>query len=286
MTGDVFNRVTQITPIKSVSFTLRDLESFARLIQDKNAAAVQIEHIKIRGLNVPAEDEQKYLKLVDDFQKMTIFINGSQGENIISYDPSIFQSHTLPTSITNVTIETQTFRQVSTKAEPDNMVRLNFDFSRFQFGSAKFTAANTLQNGSLLQVQGLNEAWVTSTYKSILDRIKAASNARSFLHSTGTYELGLWLVAFPMVLVVANRIYGDYQSYFDSLGVILRFGSLIYFILFSAVCYRLLFNYALWAFPSVELVAERDRSAKHRKFWFSLFTSLLFGFIGYYLYKR
>lgn len=166
------------------------------------------------------------------------------------------------------------------------MVRLHLDFSRFQLGSAKFTASNTLQNGSLLQVQGLNEAWVTSTYKSLHDRIKAASNARSLLHSTGTYELGLWLAAFPTVLIVADKIYGEHQSYFDSLGVILRFGALAYFILFCVVCYRLLFNYALWAFPSVELITERDWSAKHRKFWFSLFTSLLFGFIGYYLFKR
>lgn len=106
MTGEVYNRIVQTTPIKSVSFTLRDLESFARLIQDKNTAAIQIEHAKIRGLKASAEDEQKFVKLVDDFQKMTIFINGTQGEHIVAYDPSIFQSHTLPTAITDVTIET------------------------------------------------------------------------------------------------------------------------------------------------------------------------------------
>jgi hypothetical protein len=286
MSNNVFNRVRQSTPIQCCSFTLRDLEQLARIVFDKNSELVAIEHTKIKNLQCSAEEQLKYIQLVTDQQKMTIFIDGSEGEHLIAYDPSIFQSHTLPSVISSVVIENQTYRQVTAKIEPENHIRIQLDFSRLIFAGPKFTAAGTLQNNSILIVQGFENAWVTSAYKVLYDRLKSIRNARGLLHSKGTYELGLVLVAFPTLIFLIDKIYNQHQDWFDSFGIIFRIGGVCYAFILGLIAYRLLFNYALWTFPSVDLINERDKAATHRKIWFSITMGLVTGFIGYYLYRK
>jgi hypothetical protein len=137
-----------------------------------------------------------------------------------------------------------------------------------------------------LQVAGNNEAWVTSTFKTLDDRINIARNARSILHAPGSYLTGLVFVVFPTLIFIIDQTYRNHQVYIDSFGIIIKLGGMAYAFLFGTLIYRWLFNYGLWAFPSVELINERDVSARHRKFLFSVVTSFLVGAISYYLYKR
>lgn len=285
MTDTLFNRITKNKPLQSVSFSLHDLENIAKIISDRNEYAIQIEHSFIQASNAAPEQQNEFLKIVSDNQKVSIFINGGDGENIIAYDSSVFQSHLLPVLITNITIETQTYRQVRAKSDPPNFIRFQVDFSKLQFGSPKFAPNGTLLNTSALQIQGTDEGWVASSFKALEDRINAARNGRSFLHNPGTYEVGLLIFAFPALIFLLDQIYRNHQEYFDSLGIITRIGAVSYAFLAGVLTYRLLFNYGLWAFPSVELINDRDTAAKHRKFWFSLTSGLIIAGISYYIFK-
>ena len=281
-----FNRVSREKPIRCVSLSLRDLESIAKIVFDKNKAAVEIEKGNVRKADIEAKTRDDYLQLIEQNQKMTIFVTGGGGDNLVAYDPSFFQSHLLPTSISAVTIETQTDRKVTTNFDPPNYMRIHFDFSKLKFRTPNFTSAGTLLNISSLRVEGADEAWVVSTFRGLEDRLNACRNSRSLLHGPGIYESGLVFAAFPGSIFLIDEIYRRYQVYFDLFGPVVRFGALAYAFLICVIAYRMLFNYSLWAFPSVELLNDRDPSAKHRKFWFRVITSLIVGAVGFYLFKR
>lgn len=94
------------------------------------------------------------------------------------------------------------------------------------------------------------------------------------------------LAAFPITIFFVDEVYRRYQLYIDSLSPLLKFSGFAYGILLGIIAYRLFFNYALWTFPSVELTNERDVASKHRSFWFKVVSTVLFGAIGYLLYRR
>ena len=286
MTDSLFTRVTREIPIRSVSVSLIDLESIARLVMDKNRDALVLELSEINKLVLDEKTRVDRVTLLEQTNIMTIFINGRGGDNLIAYSPDVFKSHLLPTHITSVTIETQTRRQVVTNSDPTNYIRVHFDFSKLIFTSPQFTPTGTLLNVSLLRINGNNDAWVVGTFQAINERLNAVKNARSFLHGSITYQFGLYVLILPAVALLMDQTYRNYNSYFDNLGPVTKFGTIAYGFLLSAIAFRLFFNYALWVFPTVELINERDRSTKHRKFLFTVLTSLLVGAISYYTFKR
>jgi len=286
MNETFFNRIVRNSKISTASISISDLKIFAKLIHSKNCDAISLEQTQISGSSLTLDEISSFHELIPRIQRMTIFINGSEGENLLGYEADIFDSHLLPTTITDITIETQTFRQVQTKSDPPNFVRLHFDFARFEYGSPRITPAGTVTNNSIIQVQGVNEAWVTSTFKAIADRLLKLSNRRSPIHRAGTYQLGLVLIAFPTLLLLIDHTYRSHQVFFDEFGLIVRIGLLTYAFLFGVLAYRIFYNYALWTFPAVDLIDDRDRSVGHRKVWFSVVTSFVVGLISYYLYKK
>lgn len=120
-----FSRTTRSKPLRCVSLTLKDLEAIARIVEDKNALAKHSELSAIRLSNLDEDAKKNVLSLVDQNQRMTIFINGADGDTLVSSDPSVFQSHNLPLNISFVTIETQTHRKISTNTEPLNHIRIS-----------------------------------------------------------------------------------------------------------------------------------------------------------------
>lgn len=283
---EIFSRISRQTSLRSISVTLKDLEDIAKLALDKNLKAVEIEKAAAQRFQAEPDEIKKYIDTIERTQKLSIVVYGPNGEVSMSSDPSFFQSHLLPLEIVGVTIETQTKRKIESGSEPNNFLRINFDFSSLKFLSPQFAPDGTLQNFSTLQVQGTDEPWVTSTFQTLLARIYVTRNRRGFLNGAGTYVGLLIFFITPMVIILVERLYQNYQSLFDGISLPARIGWMAYGYLLSVVAYRLFFNYALWVFPSVELVNDRATSTKHRKVIFAICSSLLLGGLSYLIYKK
>lgn len=266
-------------PLRGITISIEDVKRIVeRLIPE-----VQIEgYREVESILSAIPNDLEQLEQLD-FQReqacqITITIFGRDGESLFGYGIEPFESPNIPDSIQSVYMTNSTAYHAITGRNPTNSFELLLDFSTPPLIDNNNPVSDPTPNTSMLTVQGDRDSWVASIQQLIMNLLEKRSNRRRLLHIAHIYDLGLLLLGLPSAIYLCWRLANFVEINLGSLNSFLAVAAYIYIVLFVLFIYRVFFGYTRWAFPTVELKENADKSRIHRKLWgWSILTLALSG---------
>jgi len=225
-------------------------------------------------------DFEAFKRNAKSLYRVTIQIFDSRGGYIYTESPEIFDEAKLPDSISKIILDnTQKFK-ATLQREPAHRVSVTFDFSKpdiFDFNSSPSFAT---PNNSNVEILCETETWGQGTYKNIVESLKERGNKHGWLHARNVYDIILWFVTAPLILRLLYKLSLVLQPKIGNASVFFKAGIYLYFFLILLYIYRIIFNYARWVFPNVELKTSLQKGAfTHR----CILSAILFSVVTTYI---
>lgn len=167
---------------------------------------------------------------------------------------------------------------------PDGIVRIEFD-SAFLYRSRfnglvpnnsftvtlNFFRTDVLdlnnpptQNASVAIIGGLDATWANALYDELVAFFRQGRTKRGWLHLLRSYDVLVILVGFPLSFDIVYHL-NPLMKHIAALPEALSVALYVYAVLLALLLFRILFNYARWAFPKFEIDAPRQHAgAAHR----------------------
>jgi len=179
---------------------------------------------------------------------------------------------------------------------PDGIVRIEFDSaflyrSRFNnlvpnnFFNVAIDLARTnvldmnatpVQNTSTANTLGLDATWANGVHEEVVAFFRQRRSRRGWLHLVRSYDLLVILIGFPLsfdIVYHLDRLIRRAVVLPEALSVALY----VYAVLLVLMMFRVLFNYARWAFPKLEIEAPRQHVAVGHRFAISTLAVMVLG---------
>ena len=272
--------VVQVTkkmiPLRGISMNIQDMRRIVELLLPhvEEEGHREVARLLNRGPNNQEHSEQLNLERERAFQ-ISVTIYGRDGESLFGYGTDPFDSPNIPTPIESIFITNNTAYQTVTDRNPLNNFSLNLDFSTPPLVDNNNPVSNPTPNFSNLTVEGDRDAWVASIYQAVMGVLSKKSNGRSFMHAAFVYDIALGILGLPVAIYLCWRISGFVQAYLGVLNPFIAAAAYIYVFFLVLNLYRVLFGYTKWAFPTVELTDNENRSKTHRKVLGAILLSLI-----------
>lgn len=179
---------------------------------------------------------------------------------------------------------TTTIQPLEDEELPDNITKIEFDLGllfrlRFNNLSANNTFLVSLDlqrpsildmnpqpalNGSTANISGNDTTWANGLADELIQFFQQSKNRRGLLHLSESYTLLLFPVGFPLSFDIVYHL-DKFIRRVGALPEALSVAIYVYCVVMVLYLFRLLFNYARWVFPKVELNAPRQHiGARHR----------------------
>ncbi len=232
-----------------------DLRRIFRLLEQKalEAADRQVATLTLQPGQTPAQlDElttsvRAALALVVRLQTNSEWINGTTID--------LLNDEQLPDSIVRVEFDSAfLYRARFNGLVPNNLFTVTLDLFRTKVldGSNPPT-----QNASVANIAGLDATWANALYDELVGFFRQGRTKRGWLHLLRSYDVLVILVGFPLsfdIVYHLDRLMQRVAALPEALSVALY----VYAVLLVLLLFRLLFNYARWAFPKFEIDAARQ----------------------------
>ncbi len=211
---------------------------------------------------------------------MTIQIFDAKGGYVFTESPSIFDEAKLPDSITRIIFDNSQKFKATLQKDPVHRVRICFDFTKSSIFDFITMPSYATPNKSNIDIIGETETWVHGTYKKVMESLKERGNKRGWLHANNIYDIFLWFVIIPLNLRLLYKINLKLQPNFVGMSTFLKAGIYLYFFMILLYVYRIIFNYARWIFPNIELTTSLQKGATvHRLILWALVLSIAATFL-------
>lgn len=212
----------------------------------------------------PEEWEHRKAALHENAFRLTISIHGDRESMMYGEYESIFTSAELPNPIRTIYFTNRTaWRRNADDTEPRNRIDVNLDFSKPSLFDPSLLVSEPTPNNSTIVVQADDVSYFRAVQQVIDKKILSKRTWYSAIHRPFVYDIGLWLFALPVCLIVATYYMeqwlpttGEFHAY--------RWAFFVYSIGLGAILYRILTSYIKWAFPVNVLKENRDTALKHR----------------------
>lgn len=225
------------------------------------------------------EEFEKMKSDTYDLYKVSILIYGTKGEQILTHNVDGFDETNLPDEISKIVFDNSLIYNSSVKQNPQNRIRVIFDFYKPSiFDISSKPSVNT--NNSYIEIFGQNDNWVKGAFEQINSSLIERKTKRNWLYGNNIYEIFLLTIVIPLSFWNLNKI--SYLFFISSLDLpsIIEVGFYIYLFILLLWLFRIIFNYARWLFPYIEIdYGFRRKEFAHRLILLGLITSLFFTFI-------
>jgi hypothetical protein len=263
--------------------SILDLNYFKKLYQtlteiSKEGARLENENYT-KTQDQTDEEFKKMKEETFDLYKVSILIFGTKGEQILSHNISALEENNLPDVITQISFDNSLIFNSSAKQNPQNRFRVIFDFIKPSISN--FTPKPSINtNNSSIEILGQNDNWVNGAYEQIISSLKERKTKRNWLYANNIYEAFLLLIFFPLSFWNLHKISEIFSISSLKLPPAIETGLYIYIFIVLLWLFRIIFNYARWLFPYIEInYGFRKREIAHRFFLFGLITTLIYSFI-------
>lgn len=185
------------------------------------------------------------------------------GEHFFANAPTDLPDDKLPRVVTRFfTGNINPYKSV-TNREPQEGFQVWVDFSRPPLLDWENPLSAPTSNQSNVLANG-DQAWSGAIIKCVEDQLENCRNTRAFLHRPFAYDLGVFVVALPVAFLTAKRL-SPTISDFAGMGTT-TLSVMLYVYLLAALVwtYRVIFSYARWAFPVMEITSEQNKRAIHK----------------------
>jgi hypothetical protein len=153
------------------------------------------------------------------------------------------------------------FRLRFNNATPNNAFLVVIDLVR---PSILDMGPDPMQNTSLATISGSDVTWANGLCAELEAFFQQSTTRRGWLHQRQSYTALLFLLGFPLsfdIVYHLDRLIRQRTPLPEALSVAMY----VYVVLVTLFLFRILFNYARWVFPKVELDAPRQHiGVRHR----------------------
>lgn len=207
------------------------------------------------------ENFKKYAK---GLYRVTIHIYGSRGEYIFTENPGVFDDPGLPGKIDKIIFENSTRLRLTLQREPVNQFRVTFDFTMPPIFDFNISPSFATPINSSVDIVGENETWVSGTYKNVCDILEEHKNNHGWLHKNNVWDLFLWVGVMPMIFRILYLAQKALPINVTSVSGVLKAAVYVYGFFLLLNLFRIVFSYARWVFPYLELQTPARKTNLHR----------------------
>lgn len=214
--------------------------------------------------------------------KVVIHIYGSRGEYIFTENSNMFNDPSLPDKINRVIFENSTRFKTFTQREPVNQFRIVFDFTTPPIFDFNISPSLATPINSSIDIVGENAMWVSGTYKKIVELLENRKNKQGWLHRNNVWDLFLWIGIMPIIFRILFLLQKASPASMSNLSGVLKGAIYVYVFFFLLNLFRIVFSYARWVFPYLELNTPLRKTNLHRLLLGTIVVSII-GTMGYEL---
>lgn len=268
-------------PLPSCTLTIHYFKKLYEILNKITKEAAEIEITKLtKAPNQSDEDFDKLKNYARSLYQLSIQIFGQKGEYIFSDSDSIFNEARLPDRITKIIFDNSIKYNFNLKKDPLNKVRLEFDFTKVKVFDFVTSPSRATTNTSTIRISGENETWVSGAYKNVIQSLKERANKWSWLHSANIYDLFIWLIVIPLGFFTIYKIERIFSLSTSGMSTVFIAAIYLYFFTIVLNIFRMIFNYARWIFPKMELVTSLKKGATvHRVILGAILLAILCSYI-------
>lgn len=260
-------------PIPSCIFTPKELRDLHNLLVPKAAEAAQFQ---MDALSLQPGQTQNQLdalkKSVRDALSLLVRIETDSGQWINSTIIEPLTDEHFPYRVVRMEFTTLFIYQAQFHLFPNNHFTVVLDLGRpavldiGQIPEAKTSSAS---------ITGLNATWVNGLYNELAAFFQQHQTRRGWLHFSLTHTLLVFLVGFPLSLIVLAPLARLIHSR-TPLPEALAVGVYVYTVLLVMFLFRIIFNYLRWVFPPTEIDAPHQHvAAAHKAVILTLWTMVV-----------
>ena len=221
------------------------------------------------------EDFEKAKEFAKGFYKVTIHIYGSRGEYIFTEDPNIFDNSGLPDKIDRVIFENSTRFKTSLQREPVNQFRITFDFASPPIFNFNISPSLATPTNSSIDIIGENETWVSGTYRKVSNLLEDRRTKHGWLHKNNIWDLFLWIIIMPIIFRLLYLLQKNLPAFISTVSGVLKAAIYVYVFILLLNLFRIVFSYARWVFPYLELSTPLRRNKLHRVILGAILISII-----------
>jgi hypothetical protein len=254
---------TQTSSLPAVTFSAHEKDSRIRsctidretLRRLRSALRTAAEEAARAHKSALATTQQLPLPQLDALYRVSVLARGRHGDLVLSDDPEVLSSDSLPKPLQRVEFEIGLYYRVANNQPAPNRASLVLDFTRPSAFDFSNPSGDPTPNASRITVYGAEPIWVAGVFerlRAILDEGKVNTG---WLHGAHTYDVLLFLLGFPLSLtggvLLASRVHAP-------TGVDPRAFGIAAFALAAIVgfaIFRLAFSVIRWLLPYVEFAS-------------------------------
>lgn len=216
---------------------------------------------------IPGQSIDDYNKLKESVQDSyvleVVLIYGSRqyskGKFLVAQNEEILDESNLSAALTNIIFTNIEPFQRKFNMLPTHSVRLELDFDRGPIFDLTVSPSKATEHLNAFEIKGSDDNWVAGTEDAVLDLFREGSNKWSWFHKKNIYDIILWPIILPLSFLYLYRIQMLFGNYIASFNTTLQVFIYIYFIIVVLLIFRILFNFARWLFPYMELKGTGKR---------------------------
>lgn len=269
------------SPMKTVlppcELDITFLRSLFKMMDECNMQAID-EEIKTL-VRKPDETEEEFESLKENYancQKVSIQIS-SPNEVIFQQDDSILHENSFPSKVNKIVIDNTALFQYFLYRNPKNSMRVEFDFRKVKVLDFRAESSGSTENTSALEITGTDKTWVEGVHKRIINSINDRKNNRKWLHLDNTYLVFVWFIILPYIFWKVSQLAPFFSRYVAELSSFLQVAIYVYIVFILLFFARILFNFARWLFPYMELESKSDKGFRKltKGFWLIAIPSIM-----------
>lgn len=274
---------TKKIPLSSKTLSMDDIKKiYDRLMEKVSEDADREIKETVKHPGQTEEEFQEFQEFLAVARKqafrITITITGGNKPDEISIfgdDKTLFDNIDLPEPIRSISMNNITAYSVFTGRDPQNSFDLSFDFEEMELIDNSNPVSSPTPNNSCLHINGRNSSWNAVVEKSVMEILENRSNRRSILHKAHIFDVGLWVFFIPFAIYLCANAQPFINKYISQPDSFISASIYIYIFFMSLWGWRIMFGYARWAFPVIELEENSKQISKHRGFWYVIVTGII-----------
>ena len=274
----VYRGLRRETPLPCCILTRDDLRTLYVRLGEKVREGLEPQLAELERPDGFDPNEWEELKgQARDAAQLTAMVFGAAGEQVYATEEDGLLDRNLPDRITSVIFDSATALKSNVNVDARNRFKLTIDFSNPPgFNRYDPTSQPTL-NGSVLEVTGPDETWVSGVHELVMQFFKGRETARRLIHSGNIFFAVQCLVVIPGSIWLSYRMVEVLPDALTHAHPVLTTTLYLYGFLLAFITFRLVKLGVRRAWPYVEL--EGDSKVLGRFFIATATTGLIVAFV-------
>lgn len=260
--------------IRSLKFDKADLRKLSNQLQAASNKAAQFEVDKLSQNSFKDDDSFELAKgQIREAAILSITVKGVDDQEIFGDIETVFDTVEFPGNLTMFLVDSSLKFNSRYNFRPRNRFSIYLSCERSRIFNLSFSPTLSTFNESNFEVNGEDDIWVSGVSAKIEKFLSNKKTKYATIHAEGTYDLLLYMLAFPFAFYICNKASSLIDTAFSNS---IASGALyVYVFALTLFCFRILFQYLRWLNPIVEFRTRKSTQIFHKSIISFILISIL-----------